>query len=472
MAKIPTYTSQASLRTVKLTTQAPAVKVNPSAFGIESQAIQGVGEVIAKIGENIYELQAQSELSKANTEWTRSRKNIEATNDDNPVGWIGRRDEEALKEKERILKNIKNPLAKREFQLQADRDYIDTQARLKNRYASLTVIDSIDSADKERAEVTDTIYNATSETEINKEIAKVKSRYDGLVLTKAMTDTQAAKEFSAWKKDLIVGKPRHDLKIMPEYVATELRKGKLGAYPDVPKDERFKIIAEADTKAEKLKAEEEERIVIARNQTEADQIDLRSRGILIEDIVKNNPFTTPEFKKAMIANLRSPKTVTAKTNFNVYSEVMEDILDPDKTATEIKKTILDYNSQGKLSEADMRSLLFVSKLGQDPIFQKSIEEQSPSFFKSVWNSIKSIFKFPADIATVANNVIKRAEGGIAPEELPQVTKEEIDKEVAKQNPNKVNYEIGDTVTNPETGKSYKVIGYEDDGEPTVEEIKE
>ena len=211
-------------------------------------------------------------------------------------------------------------------------------------------------------------------------------------------------------------------------------------------DEVNKVIKNADDSIkdlESLKKRKEKEIELAakeaKNAREQELVEMRvnNKSSLNDLIIQartdmNAGRIDAKFAEAYINSCTSPKPLNAKTDFDVYKDIMADIINPKKKATEIMTKILAANADGKLSDTDRDSLLFTGKLKQDPIFSKAVKEQKPGFLATAWNMITSIFKSNEDKATVMNNVIKRATSN--PEQLPTITKEEIDKEIIKKSP--------------------------------------
>jgi len=478
MPKIPTYDSQARIGVErpqsgglsvsgKVQAQAPAVTVSPSAFGIESQAMGQFGEAIAKVGETLYKLQAESEFYKASTASAQGRKTIEATEDNNPQGWLERRDEELLKLKETVLKDMKNPQAKRQFQLEYDRDLIDTQFRLKSRYTGITSMDALNSFYTNRAEIENTIYNATSETEKEKEINRVKNQYKGLVLSGLMEGKPAANEFKVWKNGLVEGKVKSDIAKNPAIVSRELQKGELGAYKGLSQEKRLDLIKQAGQYEEKLKNQEEERIAFATNKAEADQIDLKFKNILTEKMVENDPDTTPEFKKAMIANLRSPKKFkpTALDGIIKFNELVERNKAiakkesawlgmgkaPFDEVTKFRADTINANAKEFITDKQMQDLLSETSktFYRDPIFQNTLDQLAAQ--SSLYDTSEAQARVKADMY---GNLIQKVIAGKTPQEaVTEVIKERINKELGEAiKVDEFGFIIGDT------RQGYKYIG--------------
>jgi len=137
--------------------------------------------------------------------------------------------------------------------------------------------------------------------------------------------------------------------------------------------------------------------------------------------------------QSLINSLKSPKTVAAKTDFEVYGNIMDDIIDPKKTATQIKTTILTAHENGQLSDADFKSLLYVTKMGQTPIFQKAREEQNTPTnpFVALWRSITNKFKNPKDRAEIMSNISPQLTQGISPVDLAVLVGKTIKDQVMK-----------------------------------------
>jgi len=57
---------------------------------------------------------------------------------------------------------------------------------------------------------------------------------------------------------------------------------------------------------------------------------------------------------------------------------------------------------------------------------------------------------------------------IQPEQLPDIAKEQVEKQIINQNPNKTLYKVDDFITTP--SGLVQVTGYDEDGEPLVKRV--
>jgi hypothetical protein len=296
----------------RLSKGAPATRISPAAFAQESKALTQLGQAMAEVGEKIYKLQAQSELSKANTTAIQGRKEIELTKDIEPQGWLERRDKELLDLKQNVLKTIRNPLARQQFELEYDRDVIDTNFRLKTIYTRLNIGDTLNSFYQERNSAEEEIYSATSEQERQLKIDKIGSRYSELGITGVMTQERAGNEFVAWRKGLDEGKLEYDLRTNLPYALAELEKGSQGVYKDIPRDKRVAAIV----KGEALLKKEVENIEIVslqqqlNNQTAFDE--KLKTGFLLPNALK-------ELEDGVSAGLFNEKWAKARKKAILYT---------------------------------------------------------------------------------------------------------------------------------------------------------
>ena len=444
MAKIPQYTAQKGLDVARLTKQAPAVMVDPSALAGEARAITQLGQTMAEVGERINRIQAQSELSKANTKAIEGRKTIESTEDIETQGWLERRDKELKDLRQNVLKDIRNPLARQQFELEFDRDVIDTQFRLKTIYTRLNLVDVLNSFHQEKDKAEEEIHSATSEQERQLKIDKIGDRYAEMGKTGAMTVPGALKEFKTWEKGLLEGQVKYDIANNPAFATAELQKGSQGSYKDLPRDKRLDFIKQADTRIEKLKNQEEERVAIAQNQREAEHIEMKIAETLTEEIVLADleaGLISPKFAEAELKNLRSPKTYkpTIFDKVMKFNELTERAVDIGKKGkffwsrkasfeelTKFRADVLNANAKDLITNSEMLNLLSEQSEAfyREPIFQNTLEQlaaQSTLYDSSEEQAVAK--------AEMYNNLIQKVIAGKEPREaVTEVIREKINAE--------------------------------------------
>lgn len=379
MPKIPRYGSQARLRVEKPTTQPGLVKADPAAASLEARTAAQFFGAAQQVTENIYKLQAQNELSQANTKASQGRKTIETQTDDiEPTGWLERRNSDLKNLKQTISKDLKNPLARQQFNLEYDRDAIDTEFRLKKQYTGLTVGQTLNSFYTERDGIETDIYKATSDAERQLLINKIGNRYTELGRLGAMTPASAVGDFRKWQDDLIKGKVKNDIATNPVAAKENLLAGN---YKNLSADETSKFIETSTKVINKINKAADQKLLIDQSVNEGDtSMRILNGELSIKDIemsVKTQSISE-QLGQALIRVRLSPSTVNAKTDTKEFLSLSKAFFSTDPTDLKaVRKNrinVLATHATGKLSRDDTNTLL---NLTIDPTYQP-IEKNSLS----------------------------------------------------------------------------------------------
>lgn len=335
-------------------------------------------------------------------------------------------------------KTITGRLAKEDFMAGFQRQATAAKWGIKNEFRAKE-LKSIDASIDYQAQQIINNYGGMNDAERMTNVANYRRALENGVKVGLYNKATAEAKYAVFQNKVVEGKVEYDILSNPSYALAELQQGKEGEYAALPDNKRVDFIKQAETRIEKLKNQEEEAIAIASNQRESELIDMKIAGTLTVPFVKkereltiaNGVGISASFADTMIRALESPKTVKAKTDFNTYESIMADIVNPKITATEKKVKILDAYADGKLSDEDRDSLLFVGKMGQDPIFKKSIEEQNPGFWGKVWQIITNHYpgkdKTKDRVNTMSNIIKKAKQENLTEDKIPQIINEETRK---------------------------------------------
>lgn len=391
MAIIPQYVNRE-----QLTKEGPLVTKNVSEevrLG-EGRAMQQQAETLANLGEQIRKVDAANSTSKAEVE----RVNLEAQ-DEAKIKTMSA--PEAEKYVEQSSQKRTQELAKKYFS-----DPVARQDYLR------------------KAQVQDASYVIQQKANIAKRVVGERRvltfRDKELAVSNGINaDSDQARAAAEQQLVNVVSNPANQDIFTPEEQYKLIEDGR-------------KEIARGIKDREELKAKQAKEIQLARDfardQRENDLIKKRvDEQLTIEEVRQamdgDNPIDA-KVGQSLINSLKSPKTVAAKTDYNVYGKIMADIIDPKKTATEIKATINYAFAKGELSRQDYKSLLYTKQQGQEPIFTKASQEEiaksNPA--AAVWLAIKNNFSSPTDRGEVMSRVVEKlATGGIPLRDMAQVT---------------------------------------------------
>lgn len=374
-------------------------------------------------------------------------------------------------------KNISSQIAKDKFNFEFKRQIDAAKYKIQSSYRKRE-IDSLEGTlaymqqqviDNPPQDMADPLHNQT--------LMNIREQYNKAVALGVYAKDDANLKFSEFLKKANNSYAEKLLTISPDFLKSELSKPDGGIFNNIPRKDRDTLLDTASDLIERKSIEIKLLQEQALNQKEQEVVDLYSDNKLsLEDLsgLKDKQEISPDFADAMRLAITSPKAVKAETNLQVFEEMLNHTLDRNLKPSELRRKILLANVGGELSMSDARRLLYMSKGDEGTtVFEDYMQEKKPvSFWQHPWLAITKYFENKKIQKEVMNNVIDRAKNeNVKPSQLPQVTKEEIDKKVIQDNPQKTQYTVGQILSNDTNGKSYKVIGFFPDGEPDVEEMK-
>lgn len=400
MARIPVYDRQGSLRVGSISPEAPAKMIDASSFTNEARAMSQFGVTVQNIAEDIIKVKADQEFAKAKIEGYKVLQQIEAESvqDDDFQNFEPKYSKRIKDTQEAISKNIRNPQAKQAFQqdfeLKSNYSFYDIMADGRKRFIAydkdLMAQETV--ATKERYFSASTIQEKQNAKD---ELAQIFSRRaENKVLNKAEAANLYKKEIMA----LDEGQVKYDILTNPQKAKDFLLRD---GYENLGELKKAEYLKDADDAIEKQIGENNMAILIRQAQKENEFIDKRRTGQLSIPEVETarvNDEINAKVADSMIKSLKSPKAVKAATEIKVFDEIMTDITNRDISATEIRQKIFDYNAKGKLSEGDLRRLLYAEKGGDvTTINEDYIQEQETSKEKKKSEPKKSFWGVARDV---------------------------------------------------------------------------
>ncbi len=490
MPVIPTFVSKK-----ELTTTPPSAEVSAGAFGVKGavgaggEALSKIGETLTKVGEKFQEIQDENQFTTAQVNTQKRLNSLYSNVQSNSDVWSAgdKVQEEINKIRDEESAKIGNQLVKNRF----DADFalramsytnkIQDDIRTRQHEAMSGMAMDFISGEKEN------YYNAGTPADRVLALDNMNIKINEMVGRGIWNADKAQKFREELKTEINVGLAASDMDLDPQATLIELKKGKEGAYPDIPHDERLKLTDRAETQIQKADRIAEKNIIIAKNKNESDNLNAYRQIIQTKDGFTQNKLTTQlidkvnkeadaklidsNFAVGLIKALNSPRTVNAKQDNATYEEIMTDIANRDLTATQIRTKILNAYANGKLTQGNVDHFLYMEKgSGDTTVFEDYLSEKDKkpksNFWGTAWNLIKStVFPISA-VSSIMDSTAKRvqAEGAIG-DKIVDIAKEEIDKNVKLTNPNKTKYAVGDYVPLP-NGKLFKVSGFTPTGAPT------
>jgi hypothetical protein len=498
MPQIPQFVGKRELNV-----ESPNVKVNPSDFGVkgkvgaEGEALSKVGNTLMQIGEKFQEIKDENEFTSAQVNTQKRLNDLYIKKQNDPDIWSAgdKLQEEIDKIHTEESEKIGNQLVKNrfsaDFQMRAmsyTNKIQDDLRQKQHESMSATAMDFINGEKENYYNAGTPADRALAMENINIKINEMSGR--------GIWNAQATQKFrEEIKTEINVGLATSDMNLDPKSALIELKKGKEGAYPDIPHDQRLKLTDMAENQILKDEKIAERNLIIAKNQAESDNLDAYLDITQSPEGVEKNKMTTdlidkvnkqvdaklvdPKHAIGIVKALNSPTTVNAKHDVMVYDELMTDISRSDLSATEIRTKILNARAAGKLTDGDVNHLLYVEKGTGDTSVQeeyladvKKSNRPKSKVWSTAWSLIKgstsgmSFGPGGAVVSAIMNKTIGRAKSENATgERIVEIAKEEVDKNVKESNPNKTKYAIGDYVPLP-NGKLFKVSGFTSTGAPT------
>lgn len=332
------------------------------------------------------------------------------------------------------VKTISGRTAREKFLSQFNQQAVAAKWGIKNTFRAKELEASKATVAYNQQKLVDT-YAGMNDAEKMQSVATFKNILTSAVQSGVLYADEAKKIDLETQQSLRKSVVNNDIINNPDAALAELNKGRDGAYSELSEEDRTKAIVSAKSYIKKY--DNQERAEKARLQRENENavldtlIDPNKPDPTENDIVQlmRAEQIDSKFAKSVINDIRSGSIYKAVTDFNTYSDIMKKIVTKGVTATAIQSEIIQAHAEGKLNDSDRDSLLFTQKLGQTPIFQKSIQEQQPSFLKTAWDFISNGFTNKKEQAIVMSNTISKIQKTQAkPEQIPQIAQEEIEKQ--------------------------------------------
>jgi len=498
MAKIPEY----QRRDIFPTGDVPTQQVSPQVVSTSGRNIEVISQGIGEVSDMFQRARSLAEETKAhNVLDSNIAKHIESAQRDPDFSETNRK-----KYHEEITNSIKDSAMS--ISIPAEKNLFLDKAMSKSAMSKIDVDNIFFKKSMDSAKADFAIYEENQkELYINTDNPKMRERaildIESLEQQKVaagfITREQAAedkiKRDKKWNEDFIDNKIQQD----PYRALAELQKGEQGFYKGIPDTLRTDKIDKARTASIKAEKEQAYYLEIATNKNEAALMDKYFSGQLKEQAVKDaqeRGEISPKFAMSMIKSLESPKVIKGKKDAKVYMDLVDEIQSKNYNPSDLREKILNTVGKGiTASQAEylysvhnipmgekktsLADLVATQKtvFAQDEQEKKNFQIRSENINTGI-DMIKSVFKMAGTtiganvIADVIENFYERiAKENVSSDKIPQIAKEELDKHAIKTNPNRSKYKIGDIVPNDKTGKSAIVTGYDDDGEPTCDEIK-
>jgi predicted acylesterase/phospholipase RssA len=202
-------------------------------------------------------------------------------------------------------------------------------------------------------------YNASSPDEQKRVMFNVERKLQMNAALGVIGEEDAQRLKEGFKTSVYEGQVDRDIESIPALALNELKKGKEGAYADLPWGLRSKKIDQAEKKMQVMEAQRERQEVIYTEAQEHKLLGMLKAGQLNERIVRAQMKTNSirkTYGDALIRQMQSPKAVKAVTDMGKYTELLDLVLDPGRDIADVREKILDAQTSGKLSNEDFKFL--------------------------------------------------------------------------------------------------------------------
>lgn len=365
MPKIPTYDSTGSL-----STESPKAKVNPNQMTGFGEGVEAVGEGLAGLGEHFQKLRDVQEVdsTKDRTSLAWSKESDKILKDPKIWDQPEKMDEMINNLKLESTAGIHSGEAREKYNDWAtgffDSKRAELMTQIRNNQSNLvkgTFTQRLDTLSREY----ETALPHRQEI-IKKEIQATANEYKGLgavhhintdELVKHTLDSLGVRKL---QKDLRTAKDSGSPQ-MVDAIEKELKKGENGEYKDVPPakvDSMFKAIEQAKKGSEKQAAKQQKETWLKNKNDMLERFNLNPKSISQDEILSKMVRGTIDqpFAKSMLKNIQAPAAIDAKTDSKTFMDMAEMVADPSIDTDKTRLAILDANTAGKLSYADMKKL--------------------------------------------------------------------------------------------------------------------
>ncbi len=502
MAKIPTEQS-----TAQITTQAGRVRQGQGVFSSKvAQETQKIGDAITAVAQKFEDARALSEKAKADTEGQRRFRALQVLSETSENQDPAFYQNQISKIREDTSKLITQPKARAEYQRDFDRDAVlfdfSIQKTLRNRIAS----EGVANINENTAQLRDNFINGSPEIQVVAE-TKADMLLDGAVRNGFITSKEAQIKKADRNKEWQLARIDADIERDASQAIEDLQAGEDGIYADVDAGDRNTKLASANTKLNRDKAIANRNVEVKQEQAESDM----AISILDEKVTENDVNQaellgqvgavggiSKDFAAAARRAVKSAASVDAKTKGDMFNRLQDEFVALNikvKTRKGVKKfstkanvrdiakfrtNVIEAYNEGSIEPAVGRNwLVAVSNVFDKALnkevkkeFKEDLESEKIDTIQNLWSKISFWSdEFADDKAEVKARLGQEFMGRLMNTEQDgdEIVDDLIVKEQKNKNPNRALYKIDQTINTP-LGPA-KVIGFDGDGEPIVDNEK-
>jgi len=469
-----------------LSPRSPNVRVNPQSFASQGRAIEKVGKVVNETAQRFRDLRNLEEYTSSMTEAKRAMQEVQLrAQQDDDIYSIHERYSQELQE---IKNNAMEGISDRETQIRfgAELDSLMTTSDFNIRSiekekqidrSKATLLNDIDQSKRD-------YYNASSPLERQQMRDQVHFRLDEFARLGVISEETAAKNKIAWDDDVRIGQVYHDAALDPEFARENVENG---AY-DLNAAEKEEALNEIADLVKKRKQRQEVALFRDFNKTEqgvmeailADKMtvaDLDKLELLGEAGVQggiSKDFATVARRAIKSAEAENPK-IDLKTYANLLDELKNLAIDPKTDATEatlkdlmkFRVNVLNAYSKGEITESQATNH-FLKKAANaladklDEAVEKDLKENDPTPLIKIYSWTD---QYEEDKKEARARIFMEMEQRVLQgQDRKTAVEDSIRHEQERRNPDRAQYEIGDTRTN-RNGVKGEVVDFDDNGDP-------
>jgi len=472
MPKIP----RANVASQSLSTTTPSEQ-SPGAFTRSLEAVQDVGRAALTLADYYRDLRNFREITQAQTQASNVLRTIQTeaaldTDPDNEMSYYQRIQDF----KETAAQGISDEIEALKFRAKLEQDTVMAGLKIRNIFNSKKVDAGKASLVEYVAARREDYFNAVTEKERELILDELDDRIDSSINAGFINRETGAnlkiKTKDSWRelefqRDLY-GDPQNGIEANPDLAKKKLEEGvyKFGVEDRLSAQAEIEKVSLREEKriAQKIKEEQFAEAVAL-----GEQLREGAKGYL--DVIQGEIDGTISPKMALVYRewLQSDKPFSPDlTDKDIYMELINSGLDLDATLDTFTEKVYEAETKGDISFKDATDLL---GLVTNDFQNAKDKEKRIKRMQAVVKGMQSTFTIG-----LAYNMTRDFMNRIMTDNPPADEIENIGKEIVTDyqkadNPNRAKYEIGDIIPVPATGKSYKVIGFYDDGEPNVEELR-
>ena len=298
----------------------------------------------------------------------------------------------------KYLENIKDKDTYTKLSQRLALDALNTREKVIQHEWKQDRDDKVNSYDSNISLAKDMAYAVTTppdlEIQINNATVAQAAKNRLLSLDDATAQSGLNKTKSEVIENGVMGALQRDVTGNTSFSLLDAFRGKLDAkqYDEINDNiqkEKEKIALKGEVVSRRALNQKEEEVATKVNDGTYDIIQLKQDRAEISE----------KYYGSVMRYLKSPKTVNAKTDLLTYEDVMQNIINRDMTASEIRSKIYQAGSEGKLSQSNIKHLLYVEKGGGfSTIEQDYMEEMrqdktkqpvKASIWGTVWDKVKT-----------------------------------------------------------------------------------